>query len=1194
MLQHRDDIGHHIAKARQQRFWLVVVFVIFLLLAVVDALSGTAASRPAFGFGHSSALQFPLGLGLLMMAVMTLFWYQIHRTEQHLLRLSQEKDQSLDRICSALNAMDEAFICTDPLGNILHMNQYARHLLQENVHYRHNPTLQNHLRTLWPDTDALWNHIIDLRHPATQPAEKPLQAQVKKEHRSFEQRYQPTFCNGQHTGGVWWLRDITNSLAIHNQEQENRHRYKALFDTAGVGHCVLDASCYQGDIETLIMLDLNQKMLELTAAGSEQELQNGFPDLFQDHGQLLVQTISRVLSQSVKKERIINTTLRRFDGESRDVQLHFSDGWYGRVLVTLIDETESKRAHQTLEQQQQYWQRVMARMPAVVHIARFLPNKQIETVYRNGSAAQFLGYDESATGQDWTAYGDSEFRAETDELIHTLKSMQAGETICNRGSFLHQNGDHRLVHFEYTPFEINAKYGNVLTFIGIAQDITSDMQQRKQLKESEERYRLLAKNMSDIVWAVDTDLQLTFVSPSVETLLGYTTQEIYNGKGTDIVPRQKLVPLKRQLQHHIDIAQNSGKEIPSLAMQYDIIATAKNGLRYDLDLHISLMRDAAGYPQGLLGVCRNVTDARRSAREQKQALAVFDNSNEAILIADHHGNVIKANRAFFDLTGFADHHVLSRNLVSLLAPATLDHVRFQEIADLLRTDGYWQGEINYRCATGKPRTGWVGVSLIREQHENDQTLTIIMSDITERRVIEESVHRLVYYDALTNLPNRSQMFERLESAIRQAGQNQTSGALLFIDLDRFKPINDSFGHPVGDQVLQEVADRLRQCVKGRDLICRMGGDEFTAVLTFPGNPERASGNAERVAQRILQKLSAPYPLQQRSVHISASIGIALFPVDGNNATELLKNADMAMYHAKSRRNRMEFFNDAMRQKAISQLEMVNDLHLALPDSQFSVVFQPQFDCHSYCCSSVEALLRWQHPSKGLINPSDFIPVLEETGLINAVGRWVLHQACLQMARWQAAGLSLQYIAVNVSGAQFADPDFIQMVCEITQETGIAPCQLELELTETILMEDADQALETLNQLRALGFRMSVDDFGTGYSSMAYLNRFPVEKLKIDQNFMKGLPDNRDNAQLVKTIITMAQNMNLSVVAEGVENHRQLEFLVQNGCDKVQGFLAARPVNANTISDQYPHYQLCGYSSPQKHLPEPNDKFSLES
>lgn len=1181
MQQHRDDIGLQISTNRRRRLWLAVVLVIFLLLAVVDALSETATAGP----------QLPLGLGLLVLLVMALSWYQMHRAEQRILHWAQDKDQALHRINSALDAMDEAFICTDPFGNILRMNQYARHLLQENVHYRHNPSAQSNLRTLWPSADAIWNHVIDLKHPTIQQADSPLQAEVKKEARLFEQQYQPTFHNGQHTGGVWWLRDITDRLHTLRQEQENRHRYKALFDTAGVGHCVLDASCYQGDMETLVMLDLNQKMRELTAARSEQQLQNGFPALFQDHGQLLVDTISSVLAHPDRKERSVQTTLQRFDGQIRDVQLHFSNGWYGRVLVTLIDVTESKRAHQSLEQQQQYWQRVMTCMPAVVRIARFASDDQVETVYRNSSAGQFLGHQ---SDQDWMAFGDEDFCSETRALLNDLKDLQPGQTLCNRGSFLDHKGDHRLMHFEYTPFEIDPLDGRVQTFISIVQDITSDMQQRKQLKESEERYRLLAQNMSDIVWAVDTNLDLTFISPSVETLLGYTTAEIYNGKGTDFVPRHILVPLIRRLQEHMDASQQSGQEVPSLAMQYDITATAKNGERYDLDLHVSLMRDSAGYPQGLLGVCRNVTDARRSAREQKQALAVFDGSNEAILVADNHGNVIKANRAFFDLTGFSDHHVIHRNLVSLLAPGTLDHVRFEEIAETLRHDGYWQGEINYRCATGKSRTGWAGVSLIRERRENEQTLTIIMSDITERRVIEESVHRLVYYDALTNLPNRSQMFERLESAIRQAEHTRTSGALLFIDLDRFKPINDSFGHPVGDQVLQEVGNRLRQCVKARDLICRMGGDEFTAVLTFPGNPELAPGNAERVAQRILKKLSAPYPLEQRSVHISASVGIALFPLDGNNATELLKNADMAMYHAKSRRNRVEFFNDAMRQKAIAQLEMVNDLHLALPDGQFTVVFQPQVDCHSYCCTSVEALLRWQHPVKGLINPSDFIPVLEETGLINAVGRWVLHQACLQMAHWQAAGIKLQYIAVNVSGAQFADPNFIQMVCDITRETGIAPGQLELELTETILMEDADQALETLQQLRDLGFRMSVDDFGTGYSSMAYLNRFPVGKLKIDQNFMQGLPDNRDNAQLVKTIITMAQNMNLGVVAEGVENHRQLEFLVENGCDKVQGFLAARPVNASTISDQYPYYQLCSYPRLQKRQSEPDDEFSLES
>ncbi|MBM95777.1 MAG: hypothetical protein CMI09_08015 [Oceanospirillaceae bacterium] len=1192
MQPNHDDVEIRIVRARRQRRLIALSFLALLLLAVADMLSRIDIQE-WWSSDMLHSLQAPAGLYLAMISILYLFWRYVRNIEDVAINGSQAAHLLIDRSATVLDAIPDALICIDENGKIIRANQYAERLLRENTGYDGGCAT---LKDLWKADHAFWNQPVDLTRPHTQKADICLAASLDGQVRRYEQSYQPTFTDERFTGGVWLLRDVTESLKSREREEHTQHLYQAMFDGAGVGHCVLDASCYQGDIDTLVVASINQEILNLTGAGSREQLQNEFHQLFTDGGKQLINAISRVMSQDDKRERILTTTITRFDGLERDVSLHFSNGWYGRVLVTLIDITESRRSQQNLSDEKEFWRSILSHMPVIVHVAKFGDGDQPEVLYRNTCAAEYLGFSNmpSEHMQDWLLYGDPEFRSEAREIFLRLKTTLPGQTISQQGLFKRRDGQERTIQFDYTPLKLKDD-GEVETYIGIARDITEDINRQHQLWESQSHYRILADHMSDIVWTTDIDMQIDYVSPSVEHLLGYSQDEIINGAGSDIFSRATITPLLRELHKHMELAGKENAEVPALLSQHDITATAKNGQRIDLNLHVSPMWNSNGGLRGLLGVCRDITSKRMDERELKQAATVFDNSNEAILITDHHGEIIKANEAFFDLTGYTRHDIHSQNLIALLAPGTLDHVRFEEISECLRDDGYWQGEINYRCASGRLRTGWVGISLIREKHERDQTLTVIMSDITERRVIEESVHRLAYYDALTNLPNRSQMFERLESSVRQSAISDTKGALLFIDLDRFKPINDSLGHQVGDQVLQEVAARLRQCVKARDLICRMGGDEFTAVLTFPGNSELAPGNAERVAQRILKQLSAPYKLEQRSVHISASIGIALFPDDGHTATELLKNADMAMYHAKNAgRNNAKFYDDAMRQKAISQLEMVNDLHQALPAGQLSLRFQPQFDCKTKRCTSVEALLRWNHPTKGAIGPAEFIPVLEETGLINPIGQWVLEQACKHLKEWQTLNIGINRVAVNVSGAQFSDPLFLQTVQEAVSHAGLEPRQLELELTETILMKDVEHTLQQLERLRSLGFQVAIDDFGTGYSSLKYLNRFPVDKLKIDQDFVRKLPYKAESVQLVNTIITMAQNMSLGVVAEGVETCDQMSFLVESGCESVQGFLMARPMSHEQIVSQHEKLQLCCASCHEACPPSGRDETSRPS
>ena len=534
-------------------------------------------------------------------------------------------------------------------------------------------------------------------------------------------------------------------------------------------------------------------------------------------------------------------------------------------------------------------------------------------------------------------------------------------------------------------------------------------------------------------------------------------------------------------------------------------------------------------------------------------------------MTDNKGHVINANPAFFEASQ------LTLNEIRGLRPDDIINTKFHgsdfysDVGQGIVQDSYWQGEVHYLRKNGEERVSWTGVSATRNRSGKVQNLIFIISDITERKVIERRIHKLAYFDPLTGLPNRSQMYERLDNMVTVARDNNTHIAVLFLDLDRFKPINDSMGHPAGDMVLKEVADRLRNCIKKQDLVSRMSGDEFTIALSDQKSSDSAANTAVKVGERILHALQQPFFVEQKELFLTGSIGIAIFPNDGKTVTELLKNSDMAMYHAKDGgRNNVQFFDEQMNKKAVELLEMENDLRYAIERGELELYYQPQYGTANCSMHGVEALLRWHHKTRGMIPPSYFIPIIEDTGLIIPIGEWVLRQACNDMAQWQKDNIGVNRIAINVSARQFKQPGFIDLVQEVIADSTIDPRQLELELTESILIDDLDHTLDILTRLRAMGVRMAIDDFGTGYSSLNYLKQFPVDTLKIDQSFIQNLPHNNDDAQITRTIISMAHNLGLGVIAEGVETKEQLEFLQQVECEEVQGFYFSKPVPAKTL------------------------------
>jgi diguanylate cyclase (GGDEF)-like protein/PAS domain S-box-containing protein len=445
-------------------------------------------------------------------------------------------------------------------------------------------------------------------------------------------------------------------------------------------------------------------------------------------------------------------------------------------------------------------------------------------------------------------------------------------------------------------------------------------------------------------------------------------------------------------------------------------------------------------------------------------------------------------------------------------------------------------------------------------------------DITERKEIERQTFRLAYFDSLTGLPNRQSFMERLAREVADASNSGRKLAILFMDLDGFKGVNDTMGHNTGDLILQWASDRLRRCIRPTDMVsrldenaievefARLGGDEFTAIIPDIAHAE----DALRVGHRIREQMRRPFVLDGREVVLTASIGIAVYPDDGVDAASLLKHADTAMYHAKDKgRDNCQFYSASLTQRAQQRLNLESNLRQALERGEFSLVYQPQFDLVRGSIHSVEALIRWNHPTEGIISPMDFIPLAEENGLIVPIGEWVLRTACSDAARWQREGHGLT-VAVNLSPMQFRDPNLVRTVFDILEETGLAPQRLELEVTETAVMEDNVATLSTLEALNLRGVQIALDDFGTGYSSMNYLKRMPLNNLKVDRSFVHGLPHDRDNHAIVRAILSLAKNLGFSVTAEGVETIEQVESLRSMACDTLQGYYFSRPVPAADI------------------------------
>ncbi|GMQ83899.1 MAG: hypothetical protein BMS9Abin06_0645 [Gammaproteobacteria bacterium] len=697
--------------------------------------------------------------------------------------------------------------------------------------------------------------------------------------------------------------------------------------------------------------------------------------------------------------------------------------------------------------------------------------------------------------------------------------------------------------------------GTVIGFIGMIRDISERKTTEAVLEEKEARIRMIFESALDAVIVINDKSVINEWNPQAEATFGWEKSEVI---GRTLM--ETIIPSRfREAHLHGMETLLTTDDGPILNRRMELTALHREGNEFPVELTVSPLR----YEENWIfsAFVRDLTEGKRAEDLRSRFGRILDNSSNEIYIFD-------AESMRFSLVNRGGRHNLGYSMQELekLTPLDLkpDHTleSFAELLQPLRRGDQEQVVFQTRHRRKDGSLYPVEVHLQLSHEESPPVFFAIIQDITERIQAEEQLQYLAHHDALTTLPNRVLFTDRLEQSLARAHWHDRAVAVLFLDLDRFKVINDTLGHDVGDRALQALSERLNGCVREGDTVARLGGDEFAIVL----EDVAMANDVAPTARKMLDILSQPFQLDEHEFILTTSIGISLFPIDGKDTQTLLKHADIAMYRAKEQgRNTYQFYSADMSAKAFERMSLETNLRHALERDEFVLYYQPQQNLADGRIFGVEALLRWQHPDLGLVGPVEFIPLLEETGLIIPVGEWVLHTACLQARAWADSGLKPLRLSVNLSGRQTNNSNFIATVEQVLKDSKLDPALLELEMTESILMHNMQTTITTLETVSKMGVRLAIDDFGTGYSSLSYLKRFPIDTLKIDRSFIHDLTQDPDDATLVEAIIVMGRALNLNVIAEGVETEAQVEFLRTHHCDSIQGFLISKPKPAQELT-----------------------------
>ncbi|WP_164672295.1 EAL domain-containing protein [Pseudomonas viridiflava] len=802
----------------------------------------------------------------------------------------------------------------------------------------------------------------------------------------------------------------------------------------------------------------------------------------------------------------------------------------------MTDISDIKQTEEALRQSEDRFASVFAHCPDIMVIASLIDGQILEA--NNAFVEQSGLTAEEAIGKTPTQINVWAVPGMGPGL---LEQLQKGNIRNLEVPLRRKNGQTFSGLMSAQPFNLGAKPAVLV----VVRDITPFKQAQRQLQLSEEKFaKAFHASPDGLTISRVRDGVILEVNEGFSRITGYTEKQCLErstldlGIWADLSERQAMIGhIKRHGSVHEFRTRIRGSE--------------GNIRLCELSAHPVLIDGE----DCLLTISRDVTERQHMQEKLHLAATVFESTAEGVLITDTRQRIHAVNRAFSEITGYSETEAIGHT-PRLLASGQHDSAFYAAMWHQLTAEGHWQGEIYNRRKNGDIYPSWLTISAVRNKDDLITHFVAVFADISSLKHAQARLDYQAHHDPLTGLPNRTLFENRLQTALLHSEESGSLGAVLFLDLDRFKHINDSLGHPVGDLLLKGIAQRLKEHLRDIDTVARLGGDEFIVLL--PGLLQPS--DAVSIANKLLACFSAPFQAGEHEFFISSSIGCSLFPNDGTDVATLVKNADAAMYRSKAKgRNRVESYTRDLTSQASERIALEQELRRALDRNELSLSFQPKTSLQTNSMVGAEALIRWSHPTFGEVPPEHFIPLAEENGMILQIGDWVIEQACLQMHAWRKTHKPFGPLSVNLAGAQLRQPHLVTRIEQLLADNGLEPGCLQLEITENFIMSQTQEALAVLHKLKKLGVQLAIDDFGTGYSSLSYLKRLPLDILKIDQSFVRGLPEDTHDAAIVRAIIALGRSMQLTVIAEGVENSEQQQFLAAEGCEQMQGYIVSLPL-----------------------------------
>ncbi|WP_428609561.1 PAS domain S-box protein [Sedimenticola sp.] len=945
------------------------------------------------------------------------------------------------------------------------------------------------------------------------------------------------------------VRNITDQYQAQKALAHSEQRFRTIFEQAAVGVALVESKSGR-------FLRINQRFCDMLGYSMEEMADNKTfheithpDDLQQD-----LDNMARLLSGDIKDF----STEKRYchqDGSIVWVNLTVSPTWHENEtpvshIAVVVDITKRKQAEVALQENEHRLRTLINATPDIICFkdgeGRWLEANDADLELFSLADVAYRGKTDLELAE-YTAplYRDAFQACEaSDEQAWQNTGISRGEEVIPK-----PDGTHKV--YDVIKVPLREESGQRKGLIVLGRDITERKQAELQLARANGEWTQAMNQFDGAVYLLDMQQHLLRANKAFYQITGLDPAQS---------PGRPIVDLMHPQgdNAHCPVCQ-------ALAAKKETLITLEANDPHNIDgrpveVSLKLIRDESRQETGMLISMHDLSHSRHVEERLRLAASVFDNTDEGILITDTHGTIVEVNRACSDILGYSREELIGSN-PSLFKSGRHDKSFFRDLWHALHETGRWRGELWNRRKSGELFPEWQTISSVVDGRGRLTHYVGVFSDISHIKRSQAQLDHMGHHDALTDLPNRLLLNERLEQAIKHAERHDSQLAVIFIDLDNFKHINDSLGHPAGDQLLQDVAGKLLEMVRQDDTVARIGGDEFVLLLEDIGKPE----NAGLAAQKLTSIFQHPYKLGDQEVRVTASLGICISPQDGKDPATLLRNADSAMYRAKEEgRNNYQFYTEELTRNAFERVLLENNLRQAIDRQQLILLYQLQKELQNGKIIGVEALIRWVHPELGTIPPARFIPMAEESGLIHPIGDWVLRTACRQGKEWLDKGIDFGRISVNIAGPQLQRGTLVNEVMAALEQSGLPTDRLELEVTEGFIMQQAESAIVQLQALRELGVTLAIDDFGTGYSSLSYLKQLPIHKLKIDQSFVRDIPEDKNDMAIADAIIAMGKSLGLTVIAEGIETEAQADFLKWSGCQEGQGYLYSKPVTAEAV------------------------------